>query len=202
MSTPEFELSMDQGAYFATVVNWYGGGVFLGPIEEIETGYPTMVRVSGHQLPSSSPTPVIITGVQGAAILNSKESAIPMVKRVDDDYFTVPISTVPCEYIPGTGEITFNLPTDLTDYTGRCQMRTKWHAGEFITDWSTEPGDGAAGLMTLDANDGSVQIESLSAVTASLDFVKGFADMEVISPEGIVTRVARLIINFNREMTK
>ena len=197
MSTPEFELNMDQGAYFAATINWYGGGIFLGPIEEIDPGYPTMVRVTGHQLPSASPTPVIITGVQGAAILNSKESAIPMCKRVDDDYFTVPISTVPCEWVTGTGEITFNLPTDLTNYTGRCQMRTKWHAGDFIAEWSTTAGD-----MILNANDGSVQIESLSAITAGLDFVKGYADMEVISPGGIVTRVARLIINFSREMTK
>lgn len=197
MSTPEFEVDMDQGSRFLVTINWYGGGNFFAPIEEIDPGYPTKIRVTGHQLPSSSATPVIISGVQGAEILNSRNSAIMMCERVDADYFTVPASTVTCEWIPGTGEITYNLPTDLTNMTARCQIRSKWHAGSFIHEFTTENGG-----IVLDANDGSIQLEALSAATKDLNFTKAYGDIEVITPGGVVTRVARLIVNFSREMTK
>lgn len=194
--TPEFEVEMQQGAHFAVTINWYGGGTFRAPIEEIDPGYPTKIRVTGHQLPSSSETPVIISGVQGAEILNSRETAIDMCQRIDDDYFTVPVSTVACEWITGTGEITFSLPTDITDYTARCQLRSKWYSGEFIHEFTNDD-------ITLDANDGSIQLEALTAATAALGFTKAYGDIELIAPDGItVTRVARLIVNFSREMTK
>ena len=197
MSTPEFELDMDQGAHWTATINFYGGGTFRAPIEEIIPGYPTRIRVTGHSLPSSSDTPVIVSGVQGAEILNSSETAIDMMTRVDDDYFDAPVSTIPCEWTPGTGEITFSLPTDLLNHTARCQLRTKWHAGTFIHEFTTENGG-----IILDANDGSIQLDVTSAVNADFNFVKAYGDIEIITAGGVVTRVARIIVNFSREMTK
>lgn len=193
MSIPEFELDMERGADFEATINWYGGGTFRAPIEEIDHGYPTTVRVSAHGLPSSSETPVIISGVQGAVILNSRNTAIDLCGRVDDDHFTVPVSTVACEWVVGTGEITYSKPTDITNYTGSCVLRAKWYSGATIHTFST-----ALTTMVLDANDGSVLITATAAETAALDFVKAYGDIELISPAGKKTRVARLIINLHR----
>jgi len=197
MSTPQFELNMDQGAHFSATINWYGGGTFRAPIEEIDPGYPTRVRVTAHGLPTSSPTPIIISGVQGANILNSRNTAIDLCDTVDDDYFTVPVSTVSCNWLTGTGEITYSQPTDMTDCTARCQLRSKWNAGEFIHEFTTEN----SGII-LDSNDGSIQLDAPSADTTSMNFVKAYGDIEVITSGGVVTRVARLVITFSREMTK
>ncbi len=195
--TPTYELSMEQGADWTATINWYGGGIFRAPIEEIDMGYPTNIRVSAHQLPSSSDTPVIISGVQGAEILNSSNTAIELVTRVDADYFTVPISTVACEWVVGTGEITYHLPTDLSTFTGRCQLRKSWNSSTVIADLTTQNNG-----MTLTGDDGSIQLDITSAVTTGLNFVKAYGDIEVIAPGGLVTRVARIIVEFSREHSK
>ena len=197
MTTPLFEVEMDQGADWNVVINWYGDGVFRAPIEEIDPGYPTQIRVSTHLLPSSSDTPVIISGVQGAEILNSSNTAVELCTRVDADYFTVPVSTIACEWVPGTGEITWNKPTDLTSFTARCQLRSKWYSGTIITEMTTENTG-----ITLDSNDGSIALNRIASVTAALGFTKAYGDIEVISAAGIVTRVARLVVAFQRETTR
>jgi len=197
MTTPVFEVEMQQGADFNATVNWYGGGVFRGPIEEIDPGYPTKVRVSAHGLPSSSDTPVIISGVQGAEILNSVDRGIELCTRVDADYFTVPISTVPCEWVVGTGEITFHQPSNLAGFTARCALRSKPYSGSIIHTFTTEN----SGIV-LDANDGSILLTTTAAVTAGLLFGRAYGDVELISGAGLVTRVFRIEVPFSRETTK
>lgn len=197
MSTPIFEVDMDQGSDFFVTVNWYGGGVFRAAIEEIDPGYPTIVRVTSHLLPASSDTPVIISGVQGAEILNSTDTGIELCERIDDDHFAVPVSTVPCEWVQGTGEITYHTPTDLTNYTAVCQLRSKWYSGKLIHEFTSASGD-----IVLDPNDGSVILSALAADTTDMSFTKAYGDIEVISESGMITRVARLIVNFSREMNK
>jgi len=159
-------------------------------------GYPTQIRVSSHLLPTSSDTPVIISGVQGAEILNSSETAIELVNRVDADYFTVPISTVACEWVPGTGEITYHKPTDISASTGRCQLRKSWNSSVIIAEFTTENSG-----MVLDGNDGSILIKQTAVQTAALSFVRAYGDIEIITA-GIVTRVARVIVDFSREFTR
>ena len=63
--TPRFELDMEQGATFNYTFHWYAGGKFMAPIEEIIVGYPTIIKVTAHGLPTISDTPVIISGVDG-----------------------------------------------------------------------------------------------------------------------------------------
>ncbi len=195
--TPIFEVGMEQGADFYTTINWYGGGIAMGVIEEIEMGYPTKVQVTGHGLPTASPTPVIISGVQGAEILNSTDTGIELCTVVDDDHFTVPLSTVAYEWIPGTGEITWHTPTDITNFTARCQLRSKWHSGSVIQEFKTDDS-----TIILNANDASIQLGILGAATQALSFNKGYGDIELIAPGGAITRVARIIATFSREMTK
>lgn len=193
MSTPLFEVDMDQGADFDVTVNWYGAETFRAPIEEITPGYPTKIRVSSHLLPSNSDTPVIISGVQGAEILNSKETAIELCKRVDDDYFTVPVSTVACEWDIGTGEITYRTPCDITNFTAIGQIRNKWHSGTLIKDLTTDDGS-----IVLDADDASITIHIPGSETANFDFTTAFCHVKLISPGGAKTRVFELLITFKR----
>lgn len=195
--TPIFEVNMDQGADFYTTVNWYGGGIFRASIEEINPGYPTLIRVTAHGLPTASLTPIIISGVQGAEILNSQDTAIELCETIDDDHFEVPVSTVPCEWVQGTGEITYHMPADITNYTARCQLRSKWHSGTAITAYTTDDA-----TLVLNANDASIQLFTPAAITAGLSFTKAYGDIELIAPGGAITRVARIIVNFSREMTK
>jgi len=126
--TPRFELDMEQGATFNYTFHWYAGGKFMAPIEEITVGYPTRIKVTAHGLPTISDTPVIISGVDGCEILNSKDTGIEEAIYVDADHFDMPQSTVADKWVPGTGEMTYHQPSDITGFTARMQIREKWHS--------------------------------------------------------------------------
>lgn len=196
MSIPTFDLGMAQGSDWAATFNWYGGGKFMAPIEEIDPGYPTRIRVSSHLLPSSSDTPVIISGVKGMEILNSKDTGIELCKRIDDDYFEVPISTVAKDWCLGTGEITYYRPTDIVDFIARCKFRKYWHSRTVISELTTENNG-----IILDPNDASIQLQRTAAQTALFTFDSCVFDVELESPGGIVTRVAQGTIHLSREST-
>jgi len=198
MSVPVFEVDMEQGADFTVTVNWYGGASFRAPIEEIDPGYPTRIRVTAHGLPTASDTPVIISGGVGAEILNSKDTAIELCKSLTDNHFEVPVSTVASEWVVGTGEITYTTPADITDYTARAQMRTKWHSGTVLHEFTTENGG-----ITLNANDGSIQLDMVAVATALLSFTTAYIDVELIAPAASATiRAVRFKVHFSREFTK
>jgi hypothetical protein len=126
--TPEFAIDIEQGTTFQHTFHWYGGGKFMAPIEDIQVGYPTVITVTGHMLNSVSPTPVIISGVEGCPDLNSEDTGIEPATRNDADTFQMPVSTVGDTWKEGTGEITYFMPTDLTGYTGRMQIRKNWYS--------------------------------------------------------------------------
>lgn len=197
--TPTFEVSMEQGATWSATVNWYGGGVFRAPIEEIVPGYPTIIRVSSHLLPTVSETPVILSGIQGTEILNSKDTGVEMATYVDADYFSLPVSTVTCNWIPGTGEITWYKPTDLTGYIARCTFRSKWYSGVKLFELTT-----ANGGCTINLNDASIRLNITATATTSAIFTKAYGDIEVIASNGAgaITRVARMVVTLSRETTK
>ena len=197
MTTPLFETEMEQGANWSAIVNYYGGDTFMAPIEEIDPGYPTQIRVSTHLLPTSSDTPVIISGIQGMDGLNSVNSGVQLCERVDADYFTVPLSTVGCEWVVGTGEITWHQPFPLSGYTARCVLRSKWYSGVKIAEYTT-----ALGNAIIDTNDGSITLTNTAVETADMTFTKAYGDIEVVAAGGNVVRVARLAVTLSRETTK
>jgi len=206
--TPRFNLEMDQGATFTTTFNWYGGGKFMAPIEDICIGYPTRITVTDHLLPSNSDTPVIISGVEPSAdndqaskkrmeLLNSTELGIAEVIYVDANNFDVPISTVKCNWETGTGEITWHKPTPITGFTARMHIREKWHSTDFIHELTTENGG-----ITLTVEDASIQIDITAADTTAFTFNIAVYDIEMISPTGEITRVVEGTIKLIKEITK
>jgi hypothetical protein len=197
MSAPHYKIEMLQGADWKPTLNWYAGGVFRAPIEEIDPGYPTKIQVTAHGLPDQSPTPVIISGVEGMDILNSKNLAIMHATYIDEDHFAMPVSTVACEWVIGTGEITYYQPTDITDMTFRAQLRSRVHKGEILADLTTANGK----IITVE-NDASIQLFLTAAETAALKFTKAYLDCEAIDAVGGVQRVFSLDIDMIREGTR
>jgi hypothetical protein len=197
MSTPRFLLDMEQGATFEYAFNWYAGGKFMAPIEDICVGYPTVIKVTAHGLPTISDTPVIISGVEGCEYLNSHDLGIEEGVYVDVDTFEMPQSTVKEKWIPGTGEITYHKPTDITDYTARMQIREKWHSTDVIHELTTENG---GIILTID--DASILLTILPNITSTFKFNKAVYDVKMISPGGDVTRVFEGIVTLHKEVTE
>jgi hypothetical protein len=131
------------------------------------------------------------------SILNSKDLAILRATRVDDDHFVMPASTVGCEWVVGTGELTYYMPTDITGMTFRAQLRSRVHNGTVLADMTTENGKIVASL-----NDASIQLYLTAAETALLNFTKGYLDCEAIDAAGGIQRVFSLTVNLVREVTR
>jgi hypothetical protein len=197
MATPEFPIDIEQGATFIHTFHWYGGGKYMSPIEHIEVGYPTKITVTDHLLNAESPTPVIISGVVGCPDLNSEDTGIEPAFRIDDNTFEMPVSTVADDWKEGTGEITYFMPTDRTGYTGRMQIRKNWHTEEIIHECNTTNGG-----MLLNPIDGSIQLTIPAAVTATMKFVNGVYDVDLVDPAGLVWRVFKGTVKFHKEITR
>lgn len=195
--TPRFDWVIDQGADFNFQFNWYGNGVFMAPIEDIREGYPTRIKVTGHGLPSISDTPVIISGVEGCEPLNSVDRGIARMSYVDADWFDCPQSTVNKDWINNTGEITYNKPSLLTDWTARMQLRRRWHDVDFLHEATTENGG-----ITLTGDDGGIAIYLHRDVTRTFVFAKAFYDIELIDSLGTVVRVLEGTVRLAREISR
>ena len=195
--TPRFELDMEQGATFNYTFHWYAGGKFMAPIEDITVGYPTRIKVTAHGLPTISDTPVIISGVLGAEILNSHDLGIDEAIYIDADHFDMPQSTVADVWSCGTGEITYHKPSDINGFTARMQIREKWHSTNFIHELTTENG----GIL-LTVEDASIEITITPVNTEAFTFNKAVYDIEMISPGGDITRIIEGTITLSKEVTK
>lgn len=194
--TPQFHLYVEQGVDFGHTFQWLAGGMFMAPIELVTEGYPTVIRVTGHGLNATSAHPVIISGVEGCQELNSEGTGIALCTRIDADTFSVPLSTVGDEWVPGTGEITYHIPTDLTGYTGRMVIRKNWFSQTVIHELTT-----ANGGITLDATDGSIGLSIPKATTAAFTFTNAWYDVDLTAPGGYETRVFKGPISLEREVS-
>ena len=198
---PSFPLYIDQGATFDQTVNWYGGGIRVAPIEDIRIGYPTQFTVTGHDLSTVSPTPVVISGVEGLKHVNSEDTEVHLAVPQDNDNFSMPVTSVGEEWVPGTGEVTYWLHSDITDWGGECNIRKNWHS-DIILTISTQ-----LATMVLDGGDGSVQLTANPEVTKLLDFVGGVYDIDLWPTGGArptdgtpIYRIFRGPVKMNRDI--
>ena len=194
--TPQFHLYVEQGVDFAQTFQWLAGGTFMAPIEDITPGYPTVMTVTGHGLNSLTAHPVEISGVEGVPDLNSRGTGIPLCSRIDADTFSVPLSSVGKLWEPGTGEITYQIPSDLTGFTGRCVIRKNWHSTTVIHEMTTENGG-----MTLTVDDAGIALYIPKAVTAAFSFKHAWYDVDLTASSGFESRVLKGPITLEREVS-
>lgn len=179
---PDIPLHIERGSSFDNTMQWLGGGKFIGTIEDLTPGYPTLLRVSGHSLNATSPSPVIVSGVNALdedgnpremRNINSKFNQIINGTRVDDNWFSMPVATTNETWETGSGEISHFLPSDITGWGGECNIRKNWFSPVLHTI-ST-----ALTTMTLDGTDGSVRIQIASNVTDTIELVRGVYDIDL-----------------------
>lgn len=186
--TPYFPLEIEQGVSFDNTLQWLGGGKYIATIEDLQPGYPTRIKVTGHNLNVVSPTPMIVSGVNAIdedgnpreiRNLNSKFTEIANATVDDADWFQMPIATTGEEWYPGSGEISYFIPANITGWGGECNIRKNWHS-PVIHAISTQ-----LGTMTLDGTDGSVRLEIPSNITSNINLVGGVYDIDLWPGGGV-----------------
>jgi len=193
--TPEFKLHIEQGVTFDHTFQWLSGGMFMAPIEDLIAGYPTIITVTNHQVNSISAHPVIISGVEGCPHINTEDVGIPLLTRLSADTLSVPLTTQGDVWVPGTGEITYHHPTDLTGYTGKCVIRKNWYTTTAIHTMTT-----ANGGIILNPIDGSIQLVIPKDVTAAFNFTHAVYDVD-LTLGSYDTRVFKGPVEMYREIS-
>jgi hypothetical protein len=206
---PIIPLHIERGSSFDNTLQWLGAGKFIGPIEDLQPGYPTLIKVTGHQLNATSPSPVILSGINALdedenpremRNINSKFNQIANGTRIDDDWFSVPVATVNETWEAGSGEISHFLPSNITGWGGECNIRKNWHSPVLHTI-STQ-----LSTMTLDGTDGSVRLQIASDVTDTIELVNGVYDIDLWAGGGArptdgseITRVFKGPVHCHRD---
>jgi len=88
-------------------------------------------------------------------------------------------------------------PVDITGYTARMQIRRKKSATTVEHSATTENGG-----ITLGQTAGTVAVLIPAADTAAFDFTKGAYDLELVDPQGVVTRLVEGGVEVSKEVTR
>jgi hypothetical protein len=164
--SPRFDLVMDKGCSFIHTFNWYGNGPYHGRIEDIYFGFPTRIMSRGHGLPTETPTPIFLEGIQGSAsVLNTNESGLYEAEYLDEDWFAVAINTVDKEWENNSGVLTYQQPTIGANWLFEMELLKKWHDRTRIALLSSATGEIIPG-----GDDGAININVPFTVTENWDF--------------------------------
>lgn len=86
---------------------------------------------------------------------------------------------------------------NLTGYTARMQVRQNASAEEVLLELST-----ANSKISITPLTGTITMIFSAATTAAIDWKRGKYDLELISPDGTVTRLIEGEITVSREITR
>jgi len=194
----EFAIKIKQGSQYELAFHWYGGGKVVQAIEDITVGAPTIIKITGHGLPSASRTPIIVQNVRGLPMLNTglKECDRLMATYIDPDTFSVETDTRAHTWRAGTGSIVWYQPKDLTGYTGRMQIR------EFIDDAAPLVSLTSGSGITINTADARVTAIVSTAESEALDFIEGVYDLELVDLTSEAVRVLFGKVLLSKEVTR
>ena len=89
------------------------------------------------------------------------------------------------------------VPVDVTGYTARMQLRAQKSSTEILLSLTTENG-----CITMGSTDGKVHLEIPAETTATYSARRAVYDLEMIDPEGIVTRLLEGGVELSMEVTR
>jgi hypothetical protein len=192
----KLNLEIRQGGTFVKALHWYGGGKICKLIEDLTPGCPTLIRITGHGLPSTSVTPVFIKHVKEATRVNTEVDKPVVATYVDVDSFYVDADTVAQTYAANTRLVTYFAPKDLTDWTARMQIREEIDDVTPIIELLS-PAD-----IDISLTDARITITIADDVTAAFDFDEAVYDLELEDAAGATTPLVEGKVELCKEVTR
>lgn len=89
------------------------------------------------------------------------------------------------------------VPVNMTGYTARMQMREELDADTTIIELTTENGG-----ISIEPLDGMFTLTMSDAQTKAMNFDTAIYDIELIAPDGTVTRILKGSVTLSREVTR
>lgn len=86
---------------------------------------------------------------------------------------------------------------DLTGYSARAMARTDYDAANPFMDLTS-----GAGTIVLGGTAGTIQLKMTAAATAAITATSGYWDLELVAPDGTVTRLLQGSVTVCKEVTR
>lgn len=187
MGAPTYQLTIIKGKTLSQSLLYAEDSFTYVPIDAVINRAPLRVTCPAHGIKDG--WPVRIQGTVSPEIMNTEVGKTVNARVVDAD--TIEFNTIDGTLwgeITAPGNIVFYTPADVTDWKLRMHVRDK-PEGNILLSLSSDPADGAMGVITVDESSSTFTLELTAAQTAALTWAGGVYDIEAIKPDGTVVEV-------------
>lgn len=204
-----YNFTIKKGATHVSTLRWEDpADIRYAPISAITKTAPVVITAVGHGLPDR--WRVAVQSVKGMTELNAKASPpaltdyrVGVVVDVDNIKF-VEINALDFTAYASGGVLVYNAPIDLTGFTARMQMRPEIDSPDtelIDTLTSTDVRLPEHGIL-IDPVNFTIEIRLGEVETADYTFETAVYDLEMVSPDGVVTRLVEGKITTDPEVTR
>lgn len=195
MQSPiKLNIKIYQGSTFRQVLRWESSTKVYVPITNIQRSAPMVVSVESHNVPVG--WRVKFTNVQGMKEINSINDTYHIVTETTPTSLTLnQVNSLGYSQYTGGGVVEYNLPIDLSNFTGRMQIREKIDS-PVIHELTT-----ANGGILFDNEYKTITVFISDLSTTSFTFTNAVYNLELIDINGVVN-FAVGNISLLREVTK
>lgn len=183
-----------QGSTFRETFRWESSEKVYAPITMISKTAPMVVTATGHGAPAG--WRVKVTGALGMKEANTSDYIISSSVTTDTVTFNQ-INALNYTTYTGGGVLEYNMPVNLTGFTGRMQIRQKLEDAAFIKELTTSNGG-----IIIDNTAKTIQLYISATDTAQMSFQSGVYSLELVSSGGEVTQLIAGNISLVREVTR
>lgn len=194
MASPtKINFKIYQGSTFLETLRWESATKVYAPITGISKTAPMVVTATAHGIPQGWRTK--ITGVLGMKEANTADPIIATSVTTDTVTFNSVNALGFTAYTSG-GVLEYNLPVNLSGFTGRMQIRQKLEDTTVIKELTTENGG-----IVVDNTTKTINLTISATDTALFNFQSAVYSLELVSGS-VVTPFANGTVSLVKEVTR
>lgn len=201
MAAKKLNLVIRQGETFLRVIRWETPPFVYKAITAITKAAPVSITATGHGLATGWRVAVVSAGgMEQINAPNSPPRDSDFEQCTVGDANTITLNRVnSTEYDTYTsgGYLQFYTPVDLVGYTARMDIKNRIGGTELASITSGAPDN----RIVLDNVNHTITITISAADTAAFTWTKGYYDLEMVSPTGVVTTIFSGTVTLTREVT-
>ena len=196
MTTPaKINFKVYQGSTFSEVLRWESSLKGYKTITGISNTAPVVITSTAHGIPVD--WRIKLSNILGMTEMNLGDT-YQLVTGTTSNTLTInAINALSYRAYVSGGVIEYNLPVDLTGFTGRMQLRSDIDSTVVIAELTT-----ANGGVSIDNTLKNITLMIPSGTTAAFNFITAVYNLELISSGGQVTSFCEGYVTLTREVTR
>lgn len=178
----ELDITLTQGKTFELALMYASDERIYIPITGMPSVAPVRLTVPNHNMPDG--WPFDIACVKRPDELNGRDYIATVI---DQDTIEINDLLGAC-WRPWSGEgiLSYQKPEDIDGWQARSKWRRSVNSDETVLTFHSDPGEGADGLILIDAINSMFTLQLNAEVAEQLPAITGVFDVEAIDPQGRV----------------